>query len=92
MRQRHATASLFHTDRHAGYGRRHSLLNRFGDTFNFSRRLARLFRQSTYFISDNGKSAPMLTRMRCLNRGINRQQVGLRGDFTDCLHHSAYLL
>ncbi|MOA36388.1 hypothetical protein D3C78_1579080 [compost metagenome] len=83
MRQGNATARLLHTNRHSGNRRRHALLNRFGNPFDFCRRLAGLFCQSTHFVGDHGKTAPVFPRVRGLNRSIDCQQIGLRSNFTD---------
>ena len=57
---------------------------------------AGLFRTTTgqlaYFVGHPGQATPMLTRPCRLDRGIERQQVGLEGNIVDGCHHGGHLL
>lgn len=60
-----------------------------GDLFG---RLCRFLGQGAHFGGDHGKAASFVTGARGLDPGIQRQQIGLKGDILDHIDHLRHLL
>ena len=96
---------LHHRGRRLGFGRGHlrRLLHRDDDAadidlnfacepFDFLGALVGRLGQRANLVGDHRKAAPVIARARRLDRGVQRQQIGLVGDAADRLRDFADIL
>ncbi|MCY1422195.1 hypothetical protein D9M71_378700 [compost metagenome] len=60
--------------------------------FDFFGRLLRALGQAAHFVGNHGKATACLAGTRCLDRCVERQQVGLFGHRLDHVHHATNFL
>ena len=82
----HALVDLRHARLHAADRLARAVLDARDHGGDFLGRGAGACGQTAHFIGDHGKTTALLTRPRCLDRRVERQQVGLVGDALDHLN------